>query len=87
MYWKKVEFSLLRSNFHRQLPLDFPQFLGSGIQRYKKFGWYAVALVDKFNSECTDSQLNAEHWFARIKKLYQRNICLIIINNYLAYRF
>jgi len=37
------------------------------------------------NSECTDSQLNAEHWFAHIEKLYHRNICLIIINNYSAY--
>jgi len=36
--------------------------------------------------ECTDSQLNAEHWFARIKKLYHRNSCLIIITNYLTYR-
>jgi len=30
----------------------------------------SVGLVDEFNSECTDSQLNAEHWFVRIKKLY-----------------
>jgi len=30
-------------------------------------------LVDDSNSECTDSQLNAEHWLI---------ICLIIINNY-----
>jgi len=27
------------------------------------------SIVDEFNSESTDSQLNAEHWFARIKKL------------------
>jgi len=43
-------------------------------------------LVDDSNCECTDSQLNAEHWFARIKKLYHRNCCLIIIINYLTYR-
>ena len=43
-------------------------------------GW--CNLVDDSNSECTDSQLNAEHWFARIEKLYHRNICLLIINNY-----
>ena len=30
-------------------------------------------IVDEFNSECTDSQLNAEHWFSRIQKLYNRN--------------
>jgi len=45
-----------------------------------------LSVVDEFNSECTDSQLNAEHWFARIKKLYNQNICLIIINHYLTYR-
>jgi len=39
-------------------------------------------IVDEFNSESTDSQLNAEHWFARIKKSYHRNSCLIIITNY-----
>ena len=43
---------------------------------------YGVKVVDDSNSECTDSQLNAEHWFARIEKLYNRNNCLIIINNY-----
>jgi len=40
-----------------------------------------AVLVDDSNSECTDSQLNAEHWFVCIEKLYHRNICLIIINN------
>ena len=43
----------------------------------------AKMVVDEFNSESTDSQLNAEHWFARIKKSYHRNSCLIIITNYL----
>ena len=42
-----------------------------------------TVVVDEFNSESTDSQLNAEHWFARIKKSYHRNSCLIVITNYL----
>ena len=28
-----------------------------------------IIIIEEFNSESTDSQLNAEHWFARIKKL------------------
>jgi len=49
--------------------------LGEGLGR-------GLRLVDDSNSECTNSQLNAEHWFARIEKLYNRNNYLIIINNY-----
>jgi len=37
-------------------------------------GETGVNLVDEFNSECTDSQLNAEHWFAHIKKLYGAHV-------------
>ena len=39
-----------------------------------------VNVVDEFNSECTDSQLNAEHWFARIKKLYNRNRLFLCVS-------
>ena len=45
-----------------------------------KKGRTGIALVDEFNSECTDSQLNAEHWFARIKKLYNRNRSFLCVS-------
>ena len=41
---------------------------------------YRPSIVDEFNSECTDSQLNAEHWFARIKKLYNRNRSFLCVS-------
>ena len=41
---------------------------------------HLYSLVDEFNSECTDSQLNAEHWFARIKKLYNRNRSFLCVS-------
>ena len=39
-----------------------------------------LCVVDEFNSECTDSQLNAEHWFACIKKLYNRNRSFLCVS-------
>ena len=44
------------------------------------WAWAGCGLVDEFNSECTDSQLNAEHWFARIKKLCNRNRSFLCVS-------
>ena len=56
--------------------------LGQSPQRGPPGAGGGSGVVDDSTSECTDLQLNAEHWFARIEKLYNRNNCLIIINNY-----
>ena len=50
---------------------------GTGSRYVENTGW---DLVDEFSSECTDSQLNAEHWFARIKKLYNRNRSFLCVS-------